>query len=186
MKPVSTQLFHSFSLLLLLSSWHWATLQNLHPIPVISWASFRDKKKQSRHNSGQFGAELLCAFGGDESLENKHIVQWFNQCKLMQVKWPTRQEDVSLWSTQRRHGKSGAISYWCHHPIQSRRNSISLLLPIYRKAMQQSSAASISQHVKMCCEQRSSCGLQRRRAPTSSSFLSSVWLTCCAAFYLSG
>lgn len=82
--------------------------------------------------------------------------------KKLQVKWPTRQDKLSLSNARRSHGKTKAISYWCHHPIQSGWNSISLSLHIYRKAVQQSSVASIFHHVQICSEQQSSSGLQRR------------------------
>lgn len=82
--------------------------------------------------------------------------------KKLQVKWPTRQDKLSLSNARRSHGKTKAISYWCHHPVQSGWNSISLSLHIYRKAVQQSSVASIFHHVQICSEQQSSSGLQRR------------------------
>lgn len=106
-------------------------------------------------------AELLCALDG-----LNHILQWSNhsQKKKLQVKGPTRQDKLSLSNARRSHGKTKAISYWCHHPVQSGWNSISLSLHIYiyRKAVQQSSVASISRHVQLWSEQQSWSGLQRR------------------------
>lgn len=71
-----------------------------------------------------------------------------------------------IWNSRRSQGKTKAISYWCHHPVQSGQNPISLSLHIYRKAQEQSSVASISPRTKMCSEQQSSSGLQKSHAPT--------------------
>lgn len=135
---------------------------------------FSNKKKQTRllphsYIAGSLG--LKCCVLWMDWLTGNHPND-SNQCKSMQVKWPTDQGDISMWTADRYHGKTGAISYRCHHPIQSGQNTVSLSLHIYRKALEQSSVASISQHVKICSEQQSSCGLQRRQAPTSFSFLS--------------
>lgn len=107
-------------------------------------------------------AELLWALNG-----LNHILPWSNhsQKKKIPVKWPTRQDKLSLSNAGRSQRKTRAISYWCHHPVQSGWNSISLSLHIYRKAVQQSNVASISRHVQICSEQQSSTGLQRRWSP---------------------
>lgn len=68
--------------------------------------------------------------------------------------------------------KTKAVSYRCHHPIQSGKNSISLSLHIYCEAMQQSGVASTSRHVKVC---KAQVACKRHLSPPTLSFCWSGW-----------
>lgn len=106
-------------------------------------------------------------FGQIESLENKHFFQWFNQLNKKITGQMTDYTSVFVEYT-----KTKAVSYRCHHPIQSGKNSIFLSLHIYCEAMQQSGVASTSRHVKVC---KAQVACKRHLSPPTLSFCWSGW-----------
>lgn len=162
-RHVSTQ--HRFSFVLFfLPPWHWR-----HCGARIWFQSFPQHHPKIKGNRADVVGWTVVCFGWISSSDppmRKKKKSYYIYIYIY-IKWPTRQTVCQM----RSHGKTKAISYWCHHLVQSGWNSISLSLYIY--SARPCNKAVLHQFSAMC---RFAVACRGDDRP-SFSFLWPVWIT---------